>query len=52
MQAAFQGAALQQHAHYQLSPKLIMKLLNALKFYPENAFNEVCLDLSLASVKL
>lgn len=28
-------------AHYQFSPKFIMKTLANLKFYPENSFNEV-----------
>ena len=29
------------YAHYQFSPKFIMKTLANLKYYPENAFNEV-----------
>lgn len=29
------------NAHYQFSPKFIMKTLANLKYYPETAFNEV-----------
>lgn len=35
------------NTHYQFSPKLIIKTLTNLKYYPEDAFNEVSWKSSL-----
>lgn len=40
LQATFTTTGARQ-AHYQFSPKCIMKLLDALVFYPASDFNEV-----------
>lgn len=42
LQATFTATGGRQ-AHYQFSPKCIMKLLHDLVFYPSSDFNEVCI---------